>query len=196
MGALLDDSALDITFRTARTQNKWLDKPVSEEQLVALYEIMRWGPTSANCFPIRIAFLTSPAAKERLLPRVFEGNRPKVMAAPVTAILGYDTKFYDWLPRLFPHTDARSWFVDKPDFAATTAFRNSSLQGGYFIIAARALGLDCGPMSGFDNEAVDREFFPGGQVRSNFICALGYGDPAGLFARSPRPAFSEVCSIV
>jgi nitroreductase len=195
MGTPLDDIALDSIFRTARTQNKWLDKPVSNDQLLALYELMRWGPTSANCFPVRLIFVTSSAAKERLEPLVLEGNRQKVMTAPATAIIGYDTRFYDWLPRLFPHADARSWFIDKPEFADATAFRNSSLQGAYFIIAARALGLDCGPMSGFDNEAVDREFFPGGQIKSNFICAIGYGDPAGVFPRLPRPDFSEVCSI-
>ena len=196
MGMSLEDAALEAMFRTARTQNGWLDQPVSDEQLQALYDLMRWGPTSANSFPVRIVFVTSPAAKERLKPLVLAGNQQKVMTAPVTAILGYDTQFYDWLPRLFPHADARSWFLDKPEFAEATAFRNSSLQGAYFIIAARALGLDCGPMSGFDNEAVDREFFPGGRVKSNFLCALGHGDPAGLFERLPRPAFSEVCSIV
>jgi 3-hydroxypropanoate dehydrogenase len=196
MATPLNDAALDVIFRQARTQNKWLDTPISNDQLMALYDLMRWGPTSANSFPLRIVFVASPAAKQRLIPLVFEGNRQKVLTAPVTAILGLDTKFYDWLPRLFPHVDARTWFVDKPDFAETTAFRNSSLQGGYFIIAARAIGLDCGPMSGFDNDAVDREFFPGGQIKSNFICALGHGDPAGLFPRSPRPNFGEVCSIV
>jgi 3-hydroxypropanoate dehydrogenase len=196
MGTPLDDAALDAIFRQARTQNKWLDAPVSNDQLVALYDLMRWGPTSANCFPVRIVFVASPAAKERLKPLVLEGNRPKVMSAPVTAILGYDTRFYEWLPRLFPHADARSWFIDKPAFAEATAFRNSSLQGAYFIIAARALGLDCGPMSGFDNEAVDKEFFPGEEVKSNFICAVGYADPAGLYDRLPRPSFSEVCKIV
>jgi len=196
MGTPLDDIALDTLFRQARTQNKWLDKPVSDEQLRALYDLLRWGPTSANSFPLRIVFVKSPATKERLIPLVLEGNRPKVQAAPVTAILGYDTRFYDWLPRLFPHVDARAWFLDKPDFAEATAFRNSSLQGAYLILAARALGFDCGPMSGFDNEAVDREFFPGGRVKSNFICALGYGDPTGLYERLPRPDFSEVCSIL
>ena len=196
MGTSLDDAALDAIFRTARTQNRWLDQPVSDQQLQALYDLMRWGPTSANSFPVRIVFVTSPAAKERLKPLVLAGNQQKVMTAPVTAILGYDTQFYDWFPRLFPHADVRSWFLDKPEFAEATAFRNSSLQGAFFIIAARALGLDCGPMSGFDNEAVDREFFPGGRVKSNFLCALGHGDPAGLFERLPRPAFSEVCSIV
>ncbi len=196
MGTPLDDAALDVIFRAARTQNKWRDEPVSDEQLHALYDLMRWGPTSANSFPLRVVFVKSPAAKERLKALVLAGNRPKVAAAPVTAILGYDTRFYEWLPRLFPHADARAWFVDKPDFAETTAFRNSSLQGAYLIIAARALGLDTGPMSGFDNEAVDREFFPGGRVKSNFLCALGHGDPAGLYERLPRPAFGEVCSIV
>jgi 3-hydroxypropanoate dehydrogenase len=195
MAARIDDASLETIFRTARSQNKWLDKPVSHEQLVALYDLMKWAPTSANSFPIRIVFVTTLAAKERLKPLVFEGNRPKVAAAPVSAILGYDTKFYDWLPRLFPHRDMRSGFLDKPQFADTTAFRNSSLQGGYFIVAARALGLDCGPMSGFDNAAVDSEFFPGGQVKSNFICAIGYGDPRGLFDRLPRPSFSEVCRV-
>ena len=196
MATPLDDTALDVIFRQARTQNKWLDTPVSNDQLMALYDLMRWGPTSANSFPVRIVFVASQAAKQRLVPLVLEGNREKVLNAPVTAILGFDTKFYDWLPRLFPHADARAWFVDKPDFAAMTAFRNGSLQGGYFIIAARAIGFDCGPMSGFDNEAVDREFFPSGQIKSNFICSLGHGDPAGLFPRSPRPNFNEVCSIV
>jgi 3-hydroxypropanoate dehydrogenase len=196
MGTPLDDEALDVLFRAARTQNKWLDRPVSHDQLRAVYDLMRWGPTSANCFPLRIVFVTTQAAKERLKPLVFGNNQERVMTAPATAILGYDTRFYDWLPRLFPHTDARSGFIDKPDFAEVTAFRNSSLQGAYFMLAARALGLDCGPMSGFDNEAVDREFFPGGRIKSNFLCAIGYGDPTGLFERLPRPDFSEVCAIV
>ena len=196
MGVSIQESALDTLFRTARTQNKWLDKAVSNEQLVTLYELMKWGPTSANSFPVRIVFVATAAAKERLKPLVFEGNRPKVAAAPVTAILGYDLKFYDWLPRLFPHRDMRSAFVGKPQFAEVAAFRNSSLQGGYLILAARALGLDCGPMSGFDNDGVDREFFPSGQVKSNFICALGYGDPSGVMPRLPRPSFDEVCSII
>jgi nitroreductase len=196
MGIPIDDAALDTLFRTARTQNKWLDKPVSNDQLEALYELMKWGPTSANGFPIRIVFISSEAAKKRLLPFVFEGNRPKVSSAPVTAILGYDVEFYEWLPRLFPHRDMRSAFLGKPQFAEVAAFRNGTLQAGYFMLAARALGLDCGPMSGFDNEGVDREFFPGRTVKSNFICALGYGDPSGLFDRLPRPGFGEVCSIV
>lgn len=195
MADRIDDTALDTLFRGARTQNKWLEKPVTQEQLLELYELMKWGPTSANSFPIRIVFVTTSAAKNRLQTLVSEGNRPKVAAAPVSAILAYDTKFYDWLPRLFPHRDMRSGFVDKPQFAETSAFRNSSLQGAYFIVAARALGLDCGPMSGFDNAAVDREFFPGDQVKSNFICTIGYGDSSGLFDRLPRPTFSEACRV-
>lgn len=156
---------------------------------------MKWGPTSTNCFPIRIVFVTTPAAKERLAPLVADGNRPKVAAAPVTAILGYDTKFYDGLPRLFPHRDVRSQFLEKPQHVETTAFRNGTLQGAYFMFAARALGLDCGPMSGFNNRAVDLEFFPGEQVKSNFLCAIGYGDSSGLLDRLPQRAFNEVCQI-
>ena len=191
----IDDSSLDTIFRTARTQNNWLDKPVTHHQLVELYDLMKWGPTTQNSCPIRIVFVTTRGAKERLKPLVFEGNRPKVAAAPVTAILGYDTKFYDWLPRLFPHKDMRFGYLGKPAFAETAAFRNSSLQGAYFIVAARALGLDCGPMSGFDNAAVDCEFFPDGQVKSNFLCAIGFGDSSKLFDRLPRPTFSEACRV-
>jgi len=196
MSVPVDDVALDQLLRKARSQNKWLDKPVSNEQLIAIYDLMKWGPTSANSFPVRIVFITTVEGKKRLVPLVFEGNRPKVSSAPATAILGYDVQFYDWLPRLFPHRDMRSAFVGKPQFAEVSAFRNSSLQGAYFILAARGLGLDCGPMSGFDNEGVDREFFPGGRVKSNFLCAIGYGDPSGVMERLPRPSFSEVCSIV
>jgi nitroreductase len=193
MNGRLDGAALETILLNARSHNKWLHKPVSKEQLDAIYQLMKWGPTSANSFPIRIVFVSSAQGKERLEPLVWEGNRNKVITAPVTAIVGYDTKFYDWLPRLFPHKDVRPLFANNPPFAEATAFRNSSLQGGYFIIAARAVGLDCGPMSGFDNSKVDEEFFPDGQVKSNFICALGYGDPTGLYGRSPRPSFDEVC---
>ena len=196
MGIPVDNAALDTLFRAARTHNKWLDKPVTNEQLIAIYDLMKWGPTSANSFPIRIVYVTTLEAKERLKPLVFEGNRPKVASAPVTAVLGHDLQFYEWLPRLFPHKDMRPAFIGKPQFAETSAFRNGSLQGAYFIMAARALGLDCGPMSGFDNAGVDREVFPGGQVKSNFICAIGYGDASGVFDRLPRPSFSEVCRIV
>ena len=192
---MLDDRAHDTLFRNARTHNGWLPKPVTDEQLCAIYDLMKWGPTSANSFPIRIVFVATAEAKERLKPLVFEGNRPKVASAPATAILGYDLQFYDWLPRLFPHRDMRSAFVDKPQFAEASAFRNASLQGAYFIVAARALGLDCGPMSGFDNAGVDREFFAGTSVKSNFLCSLGYGDASVLFPRSPRFDFDEMARI-
>jgi 3-hydroxypropanoate dehydrogenase len=192
----LPDTALDQLFRSARTHNKWKPNPVSDTTLRALADLLKMGPTSANSSPTRIVFVKSSEAKERLKPHLSEGNRDKTMTAPVVAIIGYDTEFYEKLPKLFPHTDARSWFVGKPDHIETTAFRNSSLQGAYLILAARALGLDCGPMSGFDNAGVDREFFPDGKVKSNFICSLGHGDPEGLFPRSPRLDFDEFCAIV
>ncbi|HVZ70323.1 MAG TPA: malonic semialdehyde reductase [Rhizomicrobium sp.] len=192
----INDEALDIIFRNARTQNKWLDKPVSNTMLMAIYDLMRWGPTSANNMPARILFLTTKEAKERLKPHLSEGNRAKTMSAPVTAIIGYDLDFPEYLPRLFPHNqDAKNWFKD-PVLRETTAFRNGTLQGGYFIIAARAVGLDCGPMSGFDNAGVDKEFFAGTNIKSNFICSLGYGDPSGIFPRSPRLSFDEACKIL
>lgn len=192
----INDEALDIIFRNARTQNKWLDKPVSNTMLMAIYDLMRLGPTSANNSPARILFLTTPQAKERLKPHLSEGNRAKTMSAPVTAIIGYDTDFHDHLPRLFPHNqDAKNWFKDDV-LRETTAFRNGTLQGAYFIIAARAVGLDCGPMSGFSNAGVDKEFFAGTNIKSNFICSLGYGDPSGLFPRSPRLSFDEACKIL
>jgi 3-hydroxypropanoate dehydrogenase len=192
----LPAAALDQLFRNARTHNGWLAKPVPDSLLAELHDLMKWGPTSANCWPLRIVYVKSPAAKARLVPLMMEGNRAKTQAAPVTAILGMDLAFYEQLPRLFPHTDAKSWFVGNAPLIEATAFRNGSLQGGYFILAARALGLDCGPMSGFDAAAVDAEFFAGTTVKANFICNLGYGDPAALFPRSPRPEFAEVCRIV
>jgi 3-hydroxypropanoate dehydrogenase len=192
----LDDTALDQLFRSARTHNGWLPAPVTDDELHALYELMKWAPTSANCSPARIVFVRTREGKERLRPALSPGNLDKTMAAPVTAIIGHDLAFYEKLPQLFPHTDARSWFVGKPALIETTAFRNGSLQGAYFILAARALGLDCGPMSGFDNAKVDAEFFAGTSIRSNFLCNLGHGDPAKLFARSPRLAFDEACRIV
>jgi 3-hydroxypropanoate dehydrogenase len=192
----VNDEALDIIFRSARTQNKWQDKPVSNAMLMAIYDLMRWGPTSANCSPARVVFLTTPEAKKRLEPFLSAGNRAKTMSAPVTAIIGYDAGFADLLPKLFPHDPAaKTWFAN-PAHAEHTAFRNGSLQGAYFIIAARSVGLDCGPMSGFDNAGVDKEFFAGTKVKSNFICSLGYGDPTGLFGRSPRLAFDEACRIL
>jgi 3-hydroxypropanoate dehydrogenase len=191
----LDAAAFDLLFRNARTHNGWLDRPVPDSLLAELHDLMKWAPTSANCWPLRTVFVKSPEAKARLLPLLMEGNRAKTEAAPVTAILGMDLAFYEELPRLFPHTDAKAWFVGNPPLIEATAFRNSSLQGAYLMLAARALGLDCGPMSGFDAAAVDAEFFAGTQVKSNFICNLGYGDPTVLFPRSPRPRFEEVCTI-
>jgi 3-hydroxypropanoate dehydrogenase len=196
---MLDDQSLDAIFRSARTQNGFLDKPVSDAQLHAIYDLLKWGPTSANCSPQRIVFVRSKEAKEKLRPALSEGNLAKTMAAPVCAILGWDSRFYEHMGRLFPHNQtARSWFEGpgKEAFAYTAAFRNATLQGAYFMIAARAVGLDCGPMSGFDNAKVDAAFFLDGRCKSNFLCNLGYGDPAKVFARSPRFAFEEVCTIV
>jgi 3-hydroxypropanoate dehydrogenase len=197
MAASLDASALDQLFLEARTHNAWQDKPVSDTLLKQAWNLARMGPTSANCSPMRVVFVKSAEAKARLLPALLEGNRAKTLAAPVTAIFGNDSRFYDLLPRLFPHTDARAWFAGpgKEELAATTAFRNGTLQAAYFMLAARSLGLDCGPMSGFDNAQVDRAFFPDGQIKSNFICNLGHGDPSALFPRSPRLEFEEACRI-
>lgn len=192
----IDATTLDQLFRNARTHNAWQGKPVPDSLLTELHDLMKWGPTSANCWPLRVVYVKSPEAKARLLPLLMEGNRAKTQAAPVVAILGMDMAFYEQLPHLFPHTDAKSWFVGNAPLIESTAFRNSSLQGAYFMFAARALGLDCGPMSGFDAAGVDAEFFAGTQIKSNFICSLGYGDPAALFPRSPRPTFEEVCKIV
>lgn len=195
MSDILNDAGLDLLFREARTHNGWTDEEVSDVLLQAVFDLAKMGPTSANCSPLRIVYVKTQAAKEKLKPALIEGNVVKTMAAPVTAVLGYDLEFYEQLPKLFPHTDARSWFLGNDDLIETTAFRNSSLQGAYFILAARALGLDCGPMSGFDNAMVDQAFFPDGKVKSNFICSLGYGDPSKLFPRSPRFDFDEVCKI-
>ncbi len=193
MAKILDDEVLDLLFRSARTHNAWRTREISDVALEAVYDLARMGPTSANCSPMRVIFVRSRAAKERLLPALLEANKAKTLAAPATAIIGYDLDFYERLPELFPHADARSWFVGNDQLIEQTAFRNGSLQGAYLILAARALGLDCGPMSGFDNERVDREFFPQGRVRSNFLCNLGIGDPAGLFPRSPRLSFDDAC---
>jgi 3-hydroxypropanoate dehydrogenase len=192
----VNDEALDTIFRSARTHRHWQEKPVSRALLMAIYDLMRWGPTTANVTPARVVFAVSKEAKERLRPHLDAGNVRQTMAAPATAILGYDLDFARHLPTLYPLSPgAKDWFKD-PEHARTTAFRNASLQGGYFIMAARALGLDCGPMSGFDNEGVDREFFDGTAIRSNFLCNLGYGDHAGLRERGPRLSFDEACKIV
>ena len=182
-------------FDHARTHNGFSAEPVAEASLRQLYELMKWGPTSANCSPARFIFVTTPEAKARLLEGMGPGNIEKTKAAPVTVIVGMDMAFYEKLPQLFPHADAKAWFVGNQPMIDATAFRNSSLQGGYFIIAARSLGLDCGPMSGFDNAKVDAEFFAGTAVKSNFVCNLGHGDPSKLFARSPRLSFEEACTL-
>jgi 3-hydroxypropanoate dehydrogenase len=183
-------------FTNARTQNGYLPTPVSDAQLRELYELLKWGPTSANSSPARFQFVRSAAAKDKLAACVSAANKPKVMQAPVTAIVGMDMAFYEKLPQLFPHTDARAWFVGNTAVIEATAFRNSSLQGAYLMMAARALGLGCGPMSGFDAAALDAAFWAGTTVRSNFICTLGHGDPAKLMPRSPRLSFEEACSLV
>ncbi|MBX7228398.1 MAG: malonic semialdehyde reductase [Burkholderiaceae bacterium] len=193
---MLDANTLSTLFTQARTHNGWLDKPVSNAQLIAIYELMKWGPTSANCSPARIVFVRSTEQKAKLLSCMDLGNIEKTRKAPVTAIIGMDMAFYEKLPQLFPHTNAKSWFTGKPSLIETTAFRNSSLQGGYFILAARAVGLDAGPMSGFDAQKVESLFFAGTQTKANFICNLGYGDASQLFPRSPRLTFDEACSII
>jgi len=192
----LDDRSLDIIFREAHTHNVWLDKPVSEALIQQIYDLMKWAPTSANSSPARFVFVRSAAAKQRLLPAMSPGNAEKTRAAPVTAIVAYDTEFYEKLPKLFPQADARSWFAGNQPLIDTTAFRNGTLQGAYLIIAARSLGLDAGPMSGFDNAKVDQEFFPGGKIKSNFLINLGHGDHAKLFPRNPRLPFAEAAQIL
>jgi len=211
MRQLLSEDGRDLLFRTAHTYTRWQDKPVSDDTLRELYQLLRWAPTSMNCNPVRILFLRTPEAKQRLRPALASGNIDKTMSAPVTAIIGYDLAFYEQLPRLFPQApSARDMFTNSPEIAETTARRNSSLQGAYFILAARAVGLDCGPMSGFDNAKVDeeffgmgheqypaeKEFFTVGHTRSNFLCNLGYGDPTGVFPRNPRFEFEEVCKLL
>jgi 3-hydroxypropanoate dehydrogenase len=192
MGQSLPDAALDQLFRTARTCNGYLDRPVSNDQLEAIWALMKMGPTSANCLPARLVWCVSDEAKEKLAACAMPANGDKIRKAPVSVIIGMDLKFYEQLPELFPHTDARSWFAGNEALASATAFRNSSLQGAYFILAARALGLDTGPMSGFNAEAVDAAFFADTpDVTSNFISTLGYGDPATIFERSPRPGFER-----
>ncbi len=192
----LPDASLDQLFRDARTRGSWHDKDVPDALLHELVELVKLGPTSGNCSPARFVFVKSPEAKARLKPFLSDGNRDKTMKAPVCAIIGYDLEFHEHLPKLFPHTDAKSWFEGKPDKIADTAFRNSSLQGAYLILAARALGLDCGPMSGFDAAGVDQEFFAGTEVKSNFLCNLGYGDDSPLRPRSPRFDFDEMARIL
>lgn len=192
----ISSDALDQIFREARTHTAWLPKRVPVEALREAYELARWGPTSANSTPARFLFLESAAAKARLVPALSPGNVEKTKAAPVTAIIAWDTEFHEKLPKLFPHADMRSVFAGNQALAEETAFRNSSLEGGYFILAARAVGLDCGPMSGFDKAKVNAEFFPDGKWKANFLCNLGYGDHSKLFPRNPRLEFEEACRVL
>jgi 3-hydroxypropanoate dehydrogenase len=208
---LISDEALDQLFREARTHSGWLDKPVTDDTLRQLYDLMKWAPTSANGSPARFVFIRSQSGKQRLLPALSRGNAEKTISAPITVIVAYDLKFYEKLPRLFPQSPTMlNLFASNPKLAEITALRNSSLQGAYLILAARALGLDCGPMSGFDNAKLDeeffgagkksntqeQEFFPDGHLKSNFLCNLGYGDPTRVLPRNPRLAFEEACSLL
>lgn len=192
---MITHEAQDLIFRHARTHNGWLSKAVPDALLHEIYELMKWGPTSANCSPARIVFVKSATAKAKLLDCVSQGNYEKTKTAPVTALIGMDKAFYDKLPEIFPHADARAWFVGNQPLIDATAFRNSSLQGAYFMIAARALGLDCGPMSGFDADKIKQAFFADTTVEPNFLCNLGYGDASKLFARSPRLSFEQACRV-
>jgi 3-hydroxypropanoate dehydrogenase len=211
VNSILNDDGLNLLFREARTHSAWLNQPVTDETLRQLYDLMKWAPTSANCNPARIVFLRTNEAKERLVPALSPGNVDKVRNAPVTAIIAYDLNFYEKLPTLFPHNPGmRDHFASTPELVDTTAKRNSSLQGAYLILAARALGLDCGPMSGFDNAKVDEEFFaagksdrstdeeffPEGHLKSNFLCNLGYGDASTLHPRGPRLDFDQACTLL
>jgi 3-hydroxypropanoate dehydrogenase len=195
-GNALGAEALDLLFRDARTYNNWAETPVTEAELRGLYDLVKMGPTSANASPARFIFVSSPEAKAKLAALASGANAPKILAAPVTAIIGFDTKFYDKLPELFPHADARSWFTGSETLSRETAFRNSSLQGGYFILAARALGWDTGPMSGFDKNAVDAQFWAGTNVETNFLCSIGKGTTEALFPRSPRLSFEDAATIL
>ncbi|GGC85326.1 malonic semialdehyde reductase [Undibacterium terreum] len=193
----LTEDGLDLLFRRARSHNGWLERPVGDDLLAQVYDLMKMGPTSVNSSPARFVFLRSEEAKRRLRPAISAGNIDKVMSAPVVAIIAYDLGFHDSLPQLFPHNPGiASLFVANPDLAESTAFRNGSLQGAYFMLAARALGLDCGPISGFDGAAVNREFFPDGKLKVNFLCNVGFGDYGKIFPRSPRLSFEQACSLL
>ncbi len=192
----INEESKNILFRDARTYNAWQNRNVDDEILKELFELVKLAPTSANCSPMRVLFIKSESEKNRLKPYLMEGNIDKTMSAPVTAVIAHDMRFYEKLPKLFPHTDAKSWFEGNDSFIRETAFRNGSLQGGYFILAARGLGLDCGPMSGFDAEGTKREFFPDKPYEVNFLCNIGYGSPENLYPRSPRFEFDEVCEII
>ncbi|MBU2956106.1 malonic semialdehyde reductase [Paracoccus sp. 1_MG-2023] len=196
LDAPLTQAALDQLFYEARSQNGWQDRPVPPEMLEKLWEMASLGPTSANCEPGRFIFLTTPEAKERLRPHLSRGNTDKTMTAPVVVLAAFDTEFYEKLPQLFPHGDARSWFTSSPDLAHETAFRNGTLQAGYLLLATRALGLDAGPLSGFDADGVNAEFFAEGTWKVNFVINLGYGDPAKVWDRLPRLPFAEGCEVL
>lgn len=193
---MLDQQALDVLFNNARTYNDFSEKLVDDALLKQVYDLAKMGPTSANCLPMRIVFVKSAEAKAKLKPCLDKGNQEKTMKAPVCAIIGMDMEFYEKFPVLFPHTDARSWFVGKPEYIASTAFRNSTLQGAYFLLAARALGLDCGPMSGFNENKVNETFFKDTSYKANFLINLGYGTEKGLHPRNPRLSFDEACKVV
>ena len=196
MSGTLDDKALDIVFREARTHNEWREDPVTDADLRAIFDLMKFGPTTANSSPARFIFLRSRESRDKLAPYLSEGNRRKTLTAPMCVIIAHDLEFHDRLPKLFPHDPtARSWFAGKEEHIRVTALRNGSLQGAYFMIAARALGFDCGPMSGFDNAGVDAAFFAGSAWRSNFLCNFGHGDASALFPRNPRLAFDEACRV-
>jgi 3-hydroxypropanoate dehydrogenase len=197
MSKVLNDEGRNLLFREARTHSAWLDKPIDDGLLRQVYDVAKMGPTSANMCPMRVVFVKSKEAKEKLKPSLDAGNVDKTMRAPVTAIIGMDVHFYEKLPELFPHADAKAWFKDLPDNVLEyIALRNSSLQGAYFMLAARSLGLDCGPMSGFNNQKVDAAFFAGTTVKSNFLCNLGHGDPSKLHPRNPRLRFDEACTVL
>ena len=193
---ILTEQGFDLLFRQARTAYAWQDRAVPDDLLRQIHDIMRFGPTSANSCPLRIVFVRSPEAKARLKPFLMDDNIEKTMQAPATAIMAHDMQFYDHLPELFPHADARSWFAGNDKVIADTAFRNSSMQAAYFMIVARGFGLGCGPMSGFDEDGVNKEFFPDGRFRVNFLCNLGYADHSNDFPRSPRFEFDQVCEII
>ncbi len=194
--APLDQKALDLLLMRARSHNGWLDKGISDEVLHDLYNTLRWGPTSMNCAPARFVFLRSEEAKQRLKPSLAPTNIDKVLAAPVTVIIASDQEFYRHMPELFPHRDVSTMFSDNLAMAHTTAFRNSTLQGAYLMLTARAMGLDCGPMSGFDNQKLDEEFFADSSLKSNFLCCLGYGDNSKVFQRLPRLDFASACELI
>jgi 3-hydroxypropanoate dehydrogenase len=193
---MLSEESLDTIFREARSHNGWLDHNISDEKIHQIYELMKFGATSANTCPARITFVKSQEAKEKLKPHLDDGNIDKSMSAPAVAIISYDVEFYEKLPYLFPHDDARSWYAGKPDKITSAGSLNAILQGAYFMIATRSIGLDCGPMIGFNNETLDKEFFPDGKTKSIFLCGIGHGDSEKIFPRSPRLGFDEACEII